>query len=74
MIRIIKEAPVLLYHNVGNYPEPMMEDGILPETFRQQMRFFLENGYNIVALDQALDHLAGRDKLPPKSLALTIDG
>ncbi|MBU4462491.1 MAG: polysaccharide deacetylase family protein [Proteobacteria bacterium] len=38
------------------------------------MRFFLENGYNIVALDQALDHLAGRDKLPPKSLALTIDG
>lgn len=74
MMRIIKEAPVLLYHNVGNYPERMMEDGILPETFRQQMKFFSENNYNIVTLNQTLDHLAGRDKLPLKSLALTIDG
>ncbi|MDI6687932.1 MAG: polysaccharide deacetylase family protein [Desulfobacterales bacterium] len=74
MIRIIKEVPVLLYHNVGNYPEDAMEDGLLPETFRQQMRFFSGNGYNIVTLDQALDHLAGRIELPPKSIALTIDG
>jgi len=74
MIRIIKEAPVLLYHNVGNYSKVLMEDGLLPETFRQQMQFFSGNNYNIVTLDQALDHLAGRDKLPPKSLTLTIDG
>ncbi|MEA3415333.1 MAG: hypothetical protein U9R02_04120 [Thermodesulfobacteriota bacterium] len=74
MIRIIKEAPVLLYHNVGNYPEVLMEDGILPETFREQMKFFSENNYNIVTLDQALDYLAGRIKLPPKSITLTIDG
>ena len=74
MMRIIKEIPVLLYHNVGNYPDDLMEDGILPETFREQMRFFSENSYNIVTLDQALDHLAGRIKLPSKSLALTIDG
>jgi len=51
-----------------------MEDGILPESFREQMRFFSENGYNIVILDQTLDHLAGRIKLPPKSIAITIDG
>jgi peptidoglycan/xylan/chitin deacetylase (PgdA/CDA1 family) len=74
MIKIIKETPVLLYHNVGDYTGPLMEDGILPETFRQQMGFFSENNYNIVTLNQALDHLTGRDKLPPKSLALTIDG
>ncbi|MEA3428199.1 MAG: polysaccharide deacetylase family protein [Thermodesulfobacteriota bacterium] len=74
MIRIIKEAPVLLYHNVGNYPERLKEDGILPETFRQQMKFFSQNNYNIVTLNQALDHLAGRGNLPLKSLALTIDG
>ncbi|MDO9566915.1 MAG: polysaccharide deacetylase family protein, partial [Candidatus Desulfaltia sp.] len=36
--------------------------------------FLSENGYNIVTLDQAREHLAGRDKLPPKSVALTIDG
>ncbi len=74
MMRIMKEIPVLLYQNVGHYPTDAMEDGVLPETFREQMRFFSENGYNIVTLDQALDHLAGHDNLPPKSLALTIDG
>ncbi len=74
MIRIIKEIPVLLYHNIGNYPADAMEDGLLPETFRQQMSFLLENGYNIVTLNQSLDHLAGRTKLPQKSLSLTIDG
>ncbi|MBW1613875.1 MAG: polysaccharide deacetylase family protein [Deltaproteobacteria bacterium] len=38
------------------------------------MRFFSENGYNIVTLDQALDHLAGRIKLLTRSIAITIDG
>lgn len=74
MMRIIKEIPVLLYHNVGNYQGPLMEDGILPETFNQQMNFFSEKSYNIIPLNQALNHLTGRIKLPPKSLALTIDG
>jgi len=70
----VKEIPVLLYQNVGHYPADAMEDGLPPEPFKRQMRFLSENGYNIVTLDQALDHLAGHDKLPPKSLAITIDG
>ena len=74
MMKFMKEIPVLLYKNIGHYPEDAMEDGILPEPFKRQMRFLSENGYNIVTLDQALDHLAGNVKLPPKSLALTIDG
>jgi len=73
-MKITKEIPVLLYQNIGHYPVEAMEDGIPPETFKRQMRFLSENGYNIVTLDQVLDHLAGHIKLPPKSLALTIDG
>jgi len=73
-MKIVREIPVLLYQNIGHYPADAMEDGILPETFREQMRFFSENGYNIVTLDQALDHLAGRIKLPTRSIAITIDG
>jgi len=73
-MKIMKEIPVLLYQNIGHYPENAMEDGILPESFREQMRFFSENGYNIVTLDQALGHFAGHDNLPPKSLAITVDG
>ena len=70
----MREIPILLYQNIGNYPEKMMEDGILPETFMRQMKFFAEGGYNIVSLRQALDHMNKHIKLPPQSLALTIDG
>jgi peptidoglycan/xylan/chitin deacetylase (PgdA/CDA1 family) len=70
----MKEIPILLYQNIGNYPESMMEDGILPETFERQMNFFAEQGYRIVTLRQALDHMNQKLKLPDKSLAITIDG
>jgi peptidoglycan/xylan/chitin deacetylase (PgdA/CDA1 family) len=70
----MREIPVLLYHNVGNYPIDMMEDGLFPESFAFQMHFLSENGYSVVALDQAVDHLIGKIKLPPKSIAITIDG
>jgi len=70
----MKEKPILLYHNIGNYPVEMMEDGLSPETFAFQMNFLFENGYSVVALDQAVVHLIGKIKLPQKSIAITIDG
>jgi len=70
----MREIPVLLYHNIGYYPEKMMEDGVLPETLEFQMKFFSENNWNIVSLAQAVDHLTGVQKLPPRSLALTFNG
>lgn len=70
----MREIPVLMYNNIGNYPENMMEDGILPETFDAQIKYLSESQWNIVKLEQAVDHLTGNIKLPDKSLALTIDG
>lgn len=70
----MKEIPILLYHNIGNYHENMMEDGMLPQTFEKQMKFLAENGYSIVTLGQALDHMKGNIRLSPKSMAITIDG
>lgn len=70
----MKEIPVLLYHNIGNYPAEMIEDGLLPETFDKQMVFLSDNGYKIVPLEQAVAHLNGYAELPPKSIAVTIDG
>ena len=72
--KTVKEIPVLLYQHIGDYPEEMMEDGLLLRSFERQMGFLSENGYNVVSLNRALDHLAGRIKLPPKSIAITIDG
>jgi peptidoglycan/xylan/chitin deacetylase (PgdA/CDA1 family) len=51
-----------------------MEDGLSPESFAYQMQFLFENGHSVVTLDQAVDHLIGKVKLPPKSIAITIDG
>ncbi|MBU0768142.1 MAG: polysaccharide deacetylase family protein, partial [Proteobacteria bacterium] len=70
----MNEIPILLYHNIGNYPEYMMEDGMLPETFEKQMKFLAENGYQIVTLNQALAHMNRKTKLPSKAMAITIDG
>ena len=70
----MREIPVLLYHNIGNYPENMMEDGMLPETFAKQMKFLADNGYQIVTLHQALDHMNRKTKLSSKAMAITIDG
>lgn len=70
----MQEIPILLYHNIGNYPEYMMEDGMLPETFEKQMKFLADNGYQIVTLKQALDHMKRKVKLPSKTMSITIDG
>jgi len=70
----MREIPVLLYHNIGDYPPEMMEDGITAQAFARQMKFLSENGYQIVNLDEAVDHMAGTKRLRDRSLAITIDG
>lgn len=70
----MKEIPVLLYHNIGDYPEKMMEDGITLASFKRQMKYLHDNNFNVVALDQALEHLNKKIKLSPDSIAITIDG
>ena len=70
----MREIPVLLYQNVGDYPSEMMEDGIASQVFARQMQYLSACGYRIVTLDEAVDHLAGIRRLPDRSLAITIDG
>ena len=70
----MREIPVIQYQNVGDYPENMMEDGILPKTFERQMKFFSDNNFDIVTLDKALDHLNKKIKLKSNTLAITING
>ncbi|RZB30147.1 MAG: hypothetical protein SRB1_02427 [Desulfobacteraceae bacterium Eth-SRB1] len=70
----MKEIPILLYHNIGHYPADAMVDGLQSEPFKRQMNFLSENGYNVVPLRRAPDYLAGRIKLPTKSIAITVDG
>ena len=61
----MKEIPVLLYHNIGDYPEKMMEDGISIDSFKRQMKYLSDNGFKVVSLEQALEHLNKKIKLSP---------
>jgi len=70
----MREIPILQYQNIGEYPEKMMEDGLLPKTFEQQVIFFSDNNFNIVTLDKALDHLNKKIKLNSSSSAILGDG
>ena len=70
----MREISVLQYQNVGDYPVKMMEDGLLPKTFERQIAFFKDNHFNIVTLEQSLDHLNKTNKLDSNSLAITING
>ena len=70
----MKEIPVLLYHSVGDYSPELMEDGISLSAFTRQIKYLSTNGYNIVTLDDAIDHMAGTKRLRDRSLAITIDG
>ncbi len=41
--------------------------------FRQHMDYLASNGYNVVSLNDILDHQTGKVKLPHKSIAITFD-
>ena len=45
----MREIPVLLYQNVGDYPSEMMEDGITAQAFARQIYYLSTRGYRIVA-------------------------
>ncbi|MCG2741516.1 MAG: hypothetical protein L6300_14975, partial [Syntrophaceae bacterium] len=60
----MREIPILLYQNVGDYPPEMMEDGITAQAFARQMQYLSMRGYRIVTLDEAVDRLAGIRRLP----------
>jgi len=46
---------------------------IKPERFEQHLKFLKDEGYNVVSMKKYLDYIEGKDKLPEKSVIITID-
>ena len=66
--------PVLVYNCIGYYPdEEVMENGVTPENFERQMKYFKDNGYNAVSPDKLVMHLQHGEKLSRKSVVITFD-
>ena len=44
-----------------------------PDLFRSFLAYLKRKGFNTVRLPEVIEHLSGRRKLPPRSIALTFD-
>jgi peptidoglycan/xylan/chitin deacetylase (PgdA/CDA1 family) len=62
---------VLMYHKVNDRPENPISVPI--GLFDEQMAVLLELGYEVVSLDDVLDHVAGIRPLPPGAVLITFD-
>ena len=62
--------PVLCYHRFGTRPTKL---NVTPAAFEQQMDYLSRNGYTIVTMPRLARFLEGKEALPAKSVAITID-
>jgi len=73
----IIKFPVFNYHHLGPLPENADENRkaftVTPEIFEQQLKYFKENGYQAVYLDQLIEYFDTGKSLPPKAIAITFD-
>src|SRR5437868_590478 len=64
--------PILCYHNLNPVKPGSMN--MTPQKFESQIKWILDNGYNIIPLSDAVAYLEGKkDSLPNKSVVVTFD-
>lgn len=67
---------ILCYHRICDLPES--DDvpeyfNVPPVAFAQQMAFLSQNGYNVITLEQFVEHRDKNRKPPPKSVIIVFD-
>ena len=71
------KIPVLLYHNFVTIVPESDPDNFnyinTPESFEENVKTFLENGYTIISMKELNDVNAGKSELPAKPIIITFD-
>ena len=62
--------PILCYHRFGSRAAPLT---VTPAAFEAQMDYLARNGYTVVPVARLPGFLSGREPLPRKTVAITID-
>jgi len=65
------DVTVLIYHRFGEDEYPTTN--IAVERFREQLEFLRNSDYTVIPLQQLVQSLRERKKLPPRSVVITID-
>jgi peptidoglycan/xylan/chitin deacetylase (PgdA/CDA1 family) len=63
-------VPILCYHRFGTRQSRL---NVTPAAFDAQMEYLAKNGYTVVTMKRLARFLEGREALPAKSVAITID-
>jgi len=63
-----KGSRVLIFHSICQKPETVID--VSPANFRDQLKYLLDEGYNIISLEELVKNRANPD---PKGVVLTFD-
>jgi peptidoglycan/xylan/chitin deacetylase (PgdA/CDA1 family) len=63
-------VPILCYHRFAGRPGKL---AVSPTAFAAQMEFLAQNNYRVISLGELQRFLEGREPLPRRSVAITID-
>ncbi|MDD5432865.1 MAG: polysaccharide deacetylase family protein [Candidatus Omnitrophica bacterium] len=66
-------AAILMYHSVSPNANPKNRLAVREETFERQMRFLIENKYNLISLSELSDLIKKRIRFPVKTVSITFD-
>jgi peptidoglycan/xylan/chitin deacetylase (PgdA/CDA1 family) len=64
-------VPVIMYHKIDTN-SAASRLSVSPDSFKRQMRFLKNQRYNVVKLED-LARIIKKDKIPPKTIAITFD-
>jgi peptidoglycan/xylan/chitin deacetylase (PgdA/CDA1 family) len=67
-VSVQKGSRVLIFHSICQKPETVID--VSPANFRDQLKYLLDEGYNIISLEELVQNRANPD---PKSVVLTFD-
>ena len=65
-------VPVLMYHSIDNN-DHTTKLSVSPESFARQMEFLSKNHYNVVGLEKIAVYMQKKEKMPPRTVAITFD-
>jgi peptidoglycan/xylan/chitin deacetylase (PgdA/CDA1 family) len=64
------QIPILTYHSIDSSGSIISTD---PEIFRAQMKILVDENYNVQPLSKIVESLKNKEKIAPKTIALTFD-
>ena len=66
-------APIIMYHAV--FPDAPSENRLAVSTksFQRQMSFLKKHKYNVIPLEELVELIRVKAKIPPKTIAITFD-